>query len=68
MTAAENIRVQIFELKPHRLDISASFGVAGKDGEQKEYTFAELFESADEAGYYSKDHGRNQVNSANALQ
>jgi two-component system cell cycle response regulator len=57
---AENIRSRIEFAKPSDLVITASIGLATLI-EKHEYNFDKLYKAADNAVYYSKENGRNQV-------
>ncbi len=58
---AEKIRVEIENLKPADLFVTASFGVASLSDDIEDFT--SLFCKADEAVYAAKDQGRNCVRS-----
>jgi len=57
---AEKLRIEISELTPEGLDISASIGITTRDPEQH-CNFESLFSAADKAVYLAKQNGRNQV-------
>ncbi|MCW9017377.1 MAG: GGDEF domain-containing protein, partial [Kangiellaceae bacterium] len=65
---AEVIRQELLELKPEGIVITASFGVAGLDPQDKSQNFSHVFQMADRAVYYSKENGRNQVTCAHSLE
>ena len=65
---AESIRQALLELKPEGIVTTASFGVAGLDPQEQSQDFSQVFQKADEAVYYSKENGRNQVTCAHSLE
>ena len=59
LAKAENLRQQIEALKPEGIALTASFGVSTTRNSSDD--FHSLFTRADEAVYFSKANGRNQV-------
>lgn len=57
---AEKLRGDIEKLNPNNIHVTASFGVAELTVSMN--TIDEIVKNADTALYYSKEHGRNQVN------
>ncbi len=57
---AERLRLEIEELRPSGLRVTASIGIATLDI-NGEVDFEMLFEQADKAAYVAKESGRNQV-------
>jgi two-component system cell cycle response regulator len=61
---AERLRVQIEQLEPCGIKVTASLGVVSIDGRQikpKTIEFSDLFAAADSAVYQAKEQGRNKV-------
>lgn len=55
----ETLRVEVENLNPSGINVTASFGVASCNGEQE--SFESLLKDADEALYEAKENGRNRV-------
>lgn len=58
---ADKLRQALFDLKPHDLQVSASFGVSTLDIKSDDTSFESVLQKADQALYEAKASGRNRV-------